>query len=303
MTMRFPPLHLLFLTMLVRSATRLVALPNSHPLYKPLQLAVKRTAERHRSPLHLLFFTTGAKLNPSEITTPARRRQNYKMLGDVNIEEDRNTAINNAHQISGTAIFTDGSGYDKKIGAAAVMMKDGKTLKTLRYHLGADTEHTVHEAESVAVTLALHMLAGLKKTLKEVTIGMDDKAVLSRLQSQKSTPRRYPVDKIHEMLEDFQVAQARMRGEVVEGCRREAGKARPKDGSKERKLKEWCKVMFVWTPGHEDIDGNKRADKAAKSAAQGHSSATNDLPAFLQQKPLPVSNSATRQPLKKATKT
>ena len=131
MTMRFPPLHLLFLTMLVRSATRLVALPNCHPLYKPLQLAVKRTAERHRSPLHLLFFTTGAKLNPSEITTPARRRQNYKML-DVNIE-DRNTAINNAHQISGTAIFTDGSGYDKKIGATAVMMKDGKALKTLRH--------------------------------------------------------------------------------------------------------------------------------------------------------------------------
>ena len=224
MTMRFPPLHLLFLTMLVRSATRLVALPNCHPLYKPLQLAVKRTAEHHRNSLHL-FFTTSVKSNHSEITTPARRRQNYKMLGDVNIEEDRNTAINNAHQISGTAIFTDGSGYDKKIGAAAVMMKDGKALKTLRYHLGADTEHTVHEAESVAVTLALHMLAGLKKTLKEVTIGMDDKAVLSRLQSQKSKPRRYPVDKIHEMLEDFQVAQARMRGKVVEGCRREAGRA------------------------------------------------------------------------------
>ena len=211
--------------MLVRSATRLVALPNCHPLYKPLQLAVKRTAERHRSPLHLLFFTTSVKSNSSEITTPAQRRQNYKMLGDVNIEEDRNTAINNAHQISGTAIFTDGSGYDKKIGAAAVMMKNGKALKTLRYHLGADTEHTVHEAESVAVTLALHMLAGLKKTLKEVTIGMDDKAVLSRLQSQKSKPRRYPVNKIHEMLEDFQVAQARMRGKVVEGCRREAGRA------------------------------------------------------------------------------
>ena len=132
MTMRFPPLHLLFLTMLVRSATRLVALPNCHPLYKPLQLAVKRTAEHHRNSLHL-FFTTSVKSNHSEITTPARRRQNYTMLGDVNIEEDRNTAINNAHQISGTAIFTDGSGYDKKIGAAAVMMKDGKALKTLRH--------------------------------------------------------------------------------------------------------------------------------------------------------------------------
>ena len=58
----------------------------------------------------------------------------------------------------------------------------------------------------------------------------------------------------------------------------------------------------MWTPGHEDIDGNERADKAAKDAASGPSSRTKDLPAFLRRKPLPVSISAVKQFQKRAMK-
>ena len=63
------------------------------------------------------------------------------------------------------------SGHDGKIGAAAVMMTDGMEIQTLRYHLGSETEHTVYEAEVIAVILALHMLTTLKRKLKKVTIG------------------------------------------------------------------------------------------------------------------------------------
>jgi len=61
-------------------------------------------------------------------------------------------------------------------------------------------------------------------------------------------------------------------------------------------------VEFVWTPGHEGIDGNERADEEAKRAAKGEPSATKDLPSFLRRKPLPISISATRQLLKKEMK-
>jgi len=73
-------------------------------------------------------------------------------------------------------------------------------------------------------------------------------------------------------------------------------------GWKEWRLDTMCEVEFVWTPGHEDIDGNEQADEAAKSAAMGETSETENLPVFLRRKPLPVSISATRQLLKKKMK-
>lgn len=109
------------------------------------------------------------------------------------------------------------------------------------------------------------------------------------------------MDKIHDALQDFQVAQARLRRIQIKGYRKGAGRTKQEDGStgwKEWKLKQWCRVEFTWTPGHEDIEGNERADEEAKLAAQGDSSKAEDLPTFLRRKPLPTSISATRQLLK-----
>lgn len=300
-----PPPHLLFQKTLIRSATRLVTLPESHPLHKPVQQAVKRQTKRHRSPLHLLLATIKVKPNNYETILTVRRRRNYNMLGEVHIDEDRETAIANANRITGTAVYTDGSGHDKKIGAAAVLFKNGRVLKSLKYFLGPETEHTVYEAEAVAVTLAIHILTGMKKKLKKVTIGTDNQAVLLGMQNQKSKPGHHLMDKIHDALEDFQVTQARIRGEKLIGYRKGVGRTRLEDGSKgwkEWNLKPRCKIKFVWTPGHEDIEGNERADEAAKEAASGQSSESKNLPAFLRRKPLPVSVSATRQLLKKKMK-
>ena len=303
---QLPPPHLLFLAVLIRSATRLLSLPNSHPLYKPAQLAVKRKVKRHRSPLHTLFATTGLQPGLYETILPARRRRNYRVLGEVHIDDDREVAVENANRLTGLVVYTDGSGEDKKIGAAAVMMDDGRELSSLRYHLGPETEHTVYEAEAIAVILALHMLTKLKKKLKRVTIGTDNQAVLTGIGNQRSKPGHYLMDKIHDALEDFQVTQARNRNEQVKGYKKGTGKTRLDDGSlgwKEWRLKVKCKVKFVWTPGHENIDGNERADAAAKTASSGLSSEPRDLPTFLRRGPLPVSISATRQRLKKAIKT
>ena len=301
-----PPPHLLFFATLVRSATRLASLPPSHPLHKPTQQAIKRQVKRHRGPLHTLFTTTGIHPKNYETILPARRRRNYRLLGDIHIDEDREVAIANANQLKGIVVYTDGSGCDKKVGAAAVMMKNGRELDSLHYHLGSETEHTVYEAEAIAVILALHLLTNLKKKLKKVTIGMDNQAVLLGMKNQKSKPGHYLMDKIQDMMEDFQVTQTRYRGERVKGYKKGTGRTRLTDGSmgwKEWRLKVKCEVTLTWTPGHEDIDGNERADKAAKAAASGLSSEPKNLPTFLRRKPLPVSVSATRQVLKKRMKT
>lgn len=304
-THTFPPPHLLFLKPLIRSATRLVTLPDCHPLYGPTQRAINRPVKRHRSPLHLLLATTEIKRERYETILSARRRRNYRMLGEVHTDDDRETAIEHANRITGTAIYTDGSGHDKKIGAAAVMMKHGGVSKTLKYYLGTETTHTVYEAEAVAIILALHMLTELKMKVNRVTIGTDNQAVLLGMQNQKSKPGHHLMDRIHDALEDFQVTQARIRGERIAGYKKGQSRMHLEDGSvgwKEWNLRIRCEVKFVWTPGHEGIEGNEKADTAAKDAATGVTSETKKLPAFLRHKPLPVSVSSTRQLLKKRMK-
>ena len=69
-------------------------------------------------------------------------------------------------------------------------------------------------------------------------------------------------------------------------------------GWKEWNLQRWCKIKMIWTPAHEGIQGNERADEKAKEAAETGSSPHRKLPSFLRRKDLPISISATRQALK-----
>ena len=300
-----PPPHILFLKSLTRAATRLVTLPTDHPLHKPSQQACRRMIKQHPSPLHFLFATTAVKSRNYETILIARGCHNYKILANINIEEDRDKAIEYANQIEGTAVFTDGSGFEHNIGAATVLTRNGFVSRTLKYHLGSDETHTVYEAEATAVILGIHALCATDRTYKHVTIGLDNQAVLMALKSQKSRPGHHILDRIHDALEDFQVIQARKRDIAIKGYRRSTGRTKLKDSSagwKEWKLKQWCRVDLIWTPGHEGIEGNERADIEAKNAAKGDSSDKVKLPNFLKQKQLPISISATRQTLKKDLK-
>ena len=100
------------------------------------------------------------------------------MLANVHIDETRETAIENTSDIPGTTIYTDGSGFEHGIGAAAIMVKNGTTVRKLKYYLGTDTRHTVYEVEAVAIILALHLAANIKEPRTQLTIGTDNQAVL-----------------------------------------------------------------------------------------------------------------------------
>jgi len=73
-----------------------------------------------------------------------------------------------------------------------------------------------------------------------------------------------------------------------------------------RKRKTKFKLVLRWTAGHVGIEGNEKADKEAKKAANGSNSPAKQLPRYLR-KPLPLNPSAVKrkheEELKKKWKT
>lgn len=59
---------------------------------------------------------------------------------------------------AGIRIYSDGSGFEGGIGAAAVLYRGNNEPKTLKYHLGPATEHTVYKGEGVGAMLGMELL-------------------------------------------------------------------------------------------------------------------------------------------------
>jgi len=56
-------------------------------------------------------------------------------------------------------VFTDGSGMDGKIGAAAVLYRNGRLKTKLRYQLGLQKHHTVYEGEGIGAILGTKLIS------------------------------------------------------------------------------------------------------------------------------------------------
>ena len=92
-------------------------------------------------------------------------------------------------------VFSNGSGIDNKVRAAAVMYKRGRESKTVRYHIGALMDHTVFEAEAIGLLLVLHLLS-FERDARKVKIRLDNQAVLSALLIHKPRPAQSIIDHV-----------------------------------------------------------------------------------------------------------
>jgi len=57
-----------------------------------------------------------------------------------------------------TEVYSNGSCINGKVGAAAVLFKQGEEVCVLRKHMGDECRHTVFEAEGVGITLAAELI-------------------------------------------------------------------------------------------------------------------------------------------------
>jgi ribonuclease HI len=160
----------------------------------------------------------------------------------------------------GLCVFTDGSGYEGGVGAAAVAMKGAEIGTHRMKHLGTAAEHTVFESEVTGAILALNIVASTPR-VRKVDIFMDCQPAIAVLTSPKPQPGQYLIAAFHASHRRLLRARSTM------------------------------KVHLHWVPAHIGIAGNEAVDARAKEAAQGNTSALSTRIKIFEA-PLPISKVA-----------
>jgi ribonuclease HI len=150
-------------------------------------------------------------------------------------------------------VYSDGSGHNGHIGAAAILFRAGKCLCTLQYYLGTEEEHTVYKAEMVGLTLAAKLITSEQDPTFPLSISVNNQAAVLSSESFQFNPGSYLAIK-------FQRIMRRI-----------------------KHVNPDYNVTVRWVPGHEGVHGNEEVDKVEKMAAEGqhHNSPHVHLPRYL----------------------
>jgi ribonuclease HI/exonuclease III len=245
-----------------RAATRLGTLPDSHPLSKAIINARKRRIKRHHTTLHDLVWSYNIEPDKMEKIghvgrdagwTPICTTQIAKTLEEAHLEDEQDPAE--------IRIYTDGSGFDGHVGAAAVLWRMGRDdEKSMKARVGKMTQHEVYEGEGYGLILGLELLKN-EENINTVSIGVDNQAAIMAITRLKTKTAQHIFDGIHRKL-----------GAI-------------------KRRNPFLEINIRWTPGHVGIEGNERADELAKEAATGDTTHAYRLPTELQ-RPTPYSKAA-----------
>ena len=262
------PFHILVDQHRLQAALRLAALPKTHALHAAVKSAATRFVRHHPSPLHFLMAELREKhVHPLRIEKISAVRQHSKWTTNIKIsipDSKEEAAAEVEDDETAVVVFSDGSGLNGQVGAAAVLFRNGTEVRQGRAHLGSLRRHTVYEGESAGALIGVALLARERTVLQAATICIDSQAAIRATISTRPVPGHYFMDALHA---DLAVLRRRHRH---------------------------LQLLVRWVPGHVDVAGNEAADKAARAAAAGDTSSLRRLPQLLRS-PLPHSKAAARQ--------
>ncbi|KAF7372169.1 hypothetical protein MVEN_00076000 [Mycena venus] len=235
------PVHIRLNRSAFNAAARLATLPASNPIRRIFQRC-RRVPRFHRSPIHHLIAAFPAFLHDFETIDPQRRIIPLPAGAlTTRIAQTKDDACADMEGIvakGGFCIFTDGSGFEGGVGAAAVAMKGLDMGETRQKYLGTEGEHTVFESEVCGAILALDIIAGTPR-LTNVDLFMDCQPAIIALSSPKPQPGQYLLAAFHALL-----------GRLL-------------------RARRTLKIRIHWVPAHIGIEGNEAVDARAKEAAVG----------------------------------
>jgi ribonuclease HI len=130
-------------------------------------------------------------------------------------------------------IYTDGSGIDKKIGAAAYAPTSGEASL---HHLGGETKFNVYTAEITAMQLALERLWNYQR-YSSCCIYTDSQTAIKSIERPHRQSGQSIIKGLLDCIEEILYNRTHLQIEIA------------------------------WIPGHFEIQGNERADMEAKKAA------------------------------------
>ncbi|KAF7783210.1 hypothetical protein Agabi119p4_2586 [Agaricus bisporus var. burnettii] len=273
-----PPCHHLLESTCFRNTLRICTLPANNPVSRIAKEAYTHRAKRHQTNLYKLLHRF--QLDPRKIEkirppafTSADPIPFQKRIAKSREESINNEANNRPQDLQSPSyrVYSDGSGQNGKIGAAAVIYEGNKEKpsKINQYHLGSAEHHTTYDAEAVGALLAMHLvkeLASLKGTPTNparVTHYVDNQSIIRALNADKGGTGQH----------------------ILDAYRRDCARAIG-HGTVEIKLE--------WISAHSGVQGNEEVDTAAKEAAEGKSSEKKHLPAKCHMQ-LPHSKAAIKQ--------
>ena len=132
-------------------------------------------------------------------------------------------------------IYTDGSGIDGQIGAAAFC----PTLSVTRQqYIGTESSHNVYAAELAAIKLGVDIVQSAPRNYEKCVIYTDSQSAIQATAKPRQQSGQSIIASVIDAFESLQVQQPDIR------------------------------ISLVWVPSHMDITGNEEADKAAKEAAR-----------------------------------
>ena len=149
-------------------------------------------------------------------------------------KEDHENSMRNNNTPHTLHIYTDGSGIENHIGAAAY---SPTLLKTAHKYLGNTDMTNVYAAELTAINLGIKMAEESDEQFHRCYIYVDNQASIQAVERPKQQSGQYIIRDILQKLQEVQ------------------------------HLRPNLKFIIEWVPGHMDIDGNEKADKEAKRAA------------------------------------
>jgi len=268
------PVNLMLERICHSAVIRTATLPESHLLRSMIREYSKNPAKTHLPPLQKLVERFKIKPRRFEMIRPDPRPPTYKRAFTVMIADSKEESIKDeANDDSDIKIYTDGSGFEGGVGAAAVLYRKGvaEPEKVLCFHLGSLKRHTTFEGETVGSMLAAWMLQGQPEVgQSKITSYTDSQAFIKATGTRKPGPGQY-------LIMDYL--------SLTETMNNDANSLHP-TGT--------IKFALKWVAAHKGVTGNERVDEEAKKAAQGESSLLEELPPALRKR-LPYSASAVKQ--------